>query len=114
MKKISWKKKINPLWWFGNIDDPNPPDDKWVGEAQWYRKLRWFLRNPFHNFTFYVIGLADRMYLKDCYEVWNRRNGKGVRWNIILPFISYKSERYEFYIGWRGDRCNFGIKFNRR
>src|SRR5882762_9122166 len=54
---IRKRDKANPLWWFRNADQPKPeasyrPDDKW-------RVLKWHIRNPLHNFTFYVIGVAD-------------------------------------------------------
>ena len=47
--KADWDwKKWNPIWWAGNDDDAPP---------QGYSSFGWFLRNPFHNFMFYVLGL---------------------------------------------------------
>lgn len=52
-------QKLNPLWWLGNADDPVPPPD-WYRPGRRFRKARRHLRNPLHNFTFYVIGIADK------------------------------------------------------
>jgi hypothetical protein len=103
--KITWKQKINPVFWLGNIDEPNPPADKWVNKPQWIRRILWFIRNPFHNFTFYVIGMADRLEYREPDHVFNPFH----RWNIILPFISYHNGKYKWYLGWR-ERGNWGFK----
>lgn len=114
--KIHWYDKINPVWWFGNIDDPIPPDE--YRPRSKCRKLTFALRNPFHNFTFYVIGIADRRFVKygkytedvfDPHEGWNVVASRcGPFW---LPFISYKRDHFKFYIGWRPNG-NFGMKLN--
>ena len=109
MRKITWKDKINPIWWMGNLDDPHPPADYKPDQQEWWRYLNWYFRNPLHNFTFYVIGFADRTHLRHPNSVMNP-SGRG--WNLILPFIAYESKRIKAYIGWRGDRMNFGAKFN--
>ncbi len=101
---MNWNSKYNP---FGNYDDPNPPSDMWTDKQEWIRKILWFIRNPFHNFTFYWIGMAGKPYLRRCNEVFSSVG----KWNIILPFISYNSKKVKWYIGWR-ERGNFGIKFN--
>lgn len=113
IKKILWNI-------FGNDDDWPPPDSYRQGEAMWKRKLMWSLRNPLHNFTFYVIGIADKEFtVRGRYpnDVFNR--GGGWNWFVCeykwlrLPFISYIGESIKFYIGWR-ERGNFGIKFTGR
>src|SRR5262245_12755075 len=53
-------RKWNPAFWFGNLEHPVPPDyyrpnDRW-------RNFKWRLRNPLNNFTFYVIGIADKTF----------------------------------------------------
>src|SRR3954464_6993345 len=40
--------KFSPVWWFENIDDPNPPP--WYRPNRKFRKFFWYCRNPFHNF----------------------------------------------------------------
>ena len=76
------------------------------------------MRNLGHNFTFYVIGIADKESERVGYypeRVFNPSGG----WNVAfsrceffwLPFISYQKGGLKFYIGWR-DRGNFGFKLN--
>lgn len=117
-------KKLNPIWWFKNDDDPKVPADLWPGQPQWLRSLKWHLRNPLHNFTFYVIGIADRRimvigdYPGDVFAPagWKRHKVYPLKQNsdhpVIdgwgRPFISYYG-KVKFYLGWR-ERGNFGIK----
>jgi len=114
---ISWKKKINSCWWLKNDDDPVPPAWFVKNKPHWYRMFMWYLRNPLHNFTFYVIGIADKQFESygkrpDTVFVhgwdWAVRKYKWLR----LPFISYQGHGWQFYIGWR-DRGNFGVKLRR-
>lgn len=109
-------QKWNPLWWFGNVDDPEPP--AWYRPSSPNRRWLWQLRNPLHNFTFYVIGVADKPFT---------RTGKfpeavfapegGWNWAVTrhrwcrLPFVSFNGEWGRFYFGWR-ERGNFGCKVN--
>ncbi len=114
--KPSACEKLNPLFWFGNIDDPIPPD--WYRPDNRMRTALWHFRNPMHNFFFYVIGIADKEF-----EIVGRYPGRisnpdgGWNWTVCkykwlrLPFISYKRGNFNFYFGWR-NRGNFGIKFN--
>lgn len=115
-------KKI--LWFiFGNNDEPQAPDWYRPEWPRWRRQLYWLLfRNPLHNFTFYVIGIADRRFsrLGDFpNDVFSPAGG----WNICmiyypswqgywlrLPFASYQGKHLKAYIGWR-ERGNFGFKF---
>jgi len=109
-------QKLNPVWWIGNADDPNPPDTYRPGSNT--RKLTWYFRNPFHNFTFYVIGIEDKVFLRVGLYADRVANPNG-GWNwavcryqwLRLPFIDYHRGRFEFYIGWRNGG-NFGMKLN--
>ncbi len=143
-RKISAFKKLNPCWWIRNDDDPLPPG--------WFRNdlLMWLLRNPLHNFMWYVIGIADRSriviarnpsmvfveglnwsYTKTSpgfldylflsipvglFVAGLKATGAlsflyAVMWVLVpFPFISYKSKRIKFYIGWRPDSGAFGFK----
>jgi len=107
-------KKWNPVWWFGNADDPEPPE--WYQPDDPSRRRKWLLRNPLHNFTFYVIGVADKPFERvgrHPKDVFNPEGG----WNLAtcrhrcwrLPFISYTRGRFATYWGWR-ERGNFGVK----
>jgi hypothetical protein len=109
-------KKLNPIWWIANADDPLPPPN--YRQGRHCRKIFWNLRNPFHNFTFYVIGVADRPVWRAGpfpTQVTNPHGG----WNwavcrygcVGLPFIDYRHGRFEGYFGWRTGG-NFGLKLN--
>lgn len=111
-------QKWNPVWWLGNADDPVPPD--WYRPQGRGRAALWQARNPLHNFTFYVIGVADKDFLRYGSEpeaVFSKDGG----WNwamiqrgwLHLPFVSYQGRRLQFYALWR-ERGNFGLKLNRR
>lgn len=115
---LSWKKKINPLWWFGNYNDPvdrvnqdgSPAHGTFYPDKpHWFRAMMWGLRNPLHNFMFFVIGLSDRKHLINDGQIWP---AKGQKWNIRLPFISYRGKKWEWYIGWRNG-STFGVNFTK-
>ena len=109
-------QKWNPLWMLGNADDPEPPTGYRPDDA--HRRWRWQMRNPFHNFTHYVIGLTD----KDITRT-GRHPGAvfapdgGWNWAfsrhraLPLPFVSFDGARCRFYLGWR-ESGNFGGKLN--
>ena len=107
-------QKLNPVFWFGNADDPVPPP--WYRPDDPKRLRRWYWRNSCHNFTFYVMGIADKDFTRvGCRPnvVFNPEGG----WNwtvcrykcVRLPCISYQRNDFKFYIGWR-ERGNFGVK----
>lgn len=111
-------QKMNPVFWLGNLDDPQPP--AWYAQDDAARGRKWQRRNGLHNFTFYVIGIADREFSQTGRfpgTVFNPHGG----WNwtvcryhwLRLPLISYKGQRVVFYVGWR-ERGNFGVKLNFR
>jgi hypothetical protein len=110
-------QKWNPAWWLGNADDSTPPD--WYRPGERGRNALWQLRNPLHNFTFYVIGTADKDFVRYGSEpttVFSKDGG----WNwaisrrgwLHLPFVSYRGKHVQFYALWR-ERGNFGLKLNR-
>src|SRR4051812_9366958 len=41
-----------------NEDGPEP--ETWYHPVERLRTLLWYLRNPLHNFTFQMVGMADR------------------------------------------------------
>lgn len=100
MKKLLWAI-------FGNDDDPYPPIWFMPNKPQWLRTVMWYIRNPLHNFFWHVIGFKDKPL--DYTQIWNTKQ----KWNLVLPFFSYRGKRWEFYIGWRPDSKAFGIAFRR-
>ncbi len=110
-------QKWNPVWWLGNADDPEPPE--WYRPGQKMRGALWQLRNPLHNFTFYVIGVHDKEFVrlgKQPGAVFRRGGG----WNcaviqagvLRLPFVSYEGRHVRWYALWR-EKGNFGLKLQR-
>jgi hypothetical protein len=117
-KKISCRKKMNPIWWIGNENDPvdglkedgtEKHRDFYPKFPLWARKVMWGIRNPMHNFMFFVVGLADRPEIVNFGSVWAK---EGQKLNIILPFISYRGDEWECYVGWRSG-LKFGCAFRR-
>jgi hypothetical protein len=115
---IHFYDKLNPIWWFGNVDEPRAP--AWYRPDARTRNFTWHLRNPFSNFSNYVIGIADKKSVRSGRYPEKISNPHG-GWNfavsrrhiVYLPFIDYKHGRFEFYSGWR-ERGNFGLKLNFR
>jgi len=113
---IHFYNKLNPIWWFGNADEPRAPD--WYRPNGRFRNVAWYFRNPLENFSNYVIGFADKTSVRSGRypdQISNPHGG----WNfavsrrriVYVPFLDYKHGRFEFYFGWR-ERGNFGIKLN--
>jgi len=109
-------QKANPAWWFGNADEPVAPD--WYRPGDCRRNARWHVRNPCHNLTFYVIGIADKEYIRvgrhpthvfNPYEGWNWAVCR-YKW-LRLPFLSYHRGGFQFYCGWR-NAGDLGMKLN--
>lgn len=115
---IHFYDKLNPIWWFGNCDEPRAP--AWYRPNKRFRNLAWHLRNPFEDFSNYVIGISDKRSVRSGRYPTQISNPHG-GWNfavshrgiVYLPFWDYKHDRFEFYFGWR-ERGNFGIKLNFR
>ncbi len=111
---------FNKVVWalFGNERDGYIGDTTWNPEQKdnaWIR-VKWWVRNPLHNFMWYVVGFADKDSTR--YDVndsdqpgWNKA------WSIVeggsfkYPFYLYQGKKVVFYIGWRS-RGHFGIKLN--
>jgi hypothetical protein len=111
---IHFYDKLNPVWWAENANEPTPPP--WYQPGDPHRDLKWHFRNPFHNFDFYVMGVADKKFTR--YGRYPGRNGSPLGgWNLeivhrrlaFLPFISYERPRITFYLGWRESGA-FGIE----
>jgi hypothetical protein len=137
-KAAKWSTKINPVWaLFGNADDGvlGPPwylhpTFLWIPESigwRWWRAVCWWFRNPAHNLTFYIIGVADvdRMVssrwgadihppVGGLHFMWTMapvQLWRGKQVVISLPFVSYLSEHVKAYAGWRPSGA-FGFKAN--
>jgi len=108
--------KCNPVWWFRNIDEPEAPAD--YRPCDPHRNFKYHLRNPGHNFCYFVIGIGDKKFRRAGRypnDVFAPEGG----WNLAacnykypclwLPFVSYQHRGFQFYIGWRNGG-NFGIK----
>ena len=119
---IPWYKKINPLWWFGNEDDGWYGDDKWrAGRSKTpWLAIQWFFRNPMHNFTFYVIGVADKPRSFHYTKEWGKSDGlsfftvkaeDGLLKDVSLPMVAYVGRKRGWYVGWR-PYGSFGISLN--
>lgn len=119
---------LNPL---GNWNEPLPypehrkqqAEQSWLPPAVW-----WNLRNPFHNFCHYWVGITPRGQRYEWidpeekgwvrvkvpahslwqYSFWTRKGSK-----IKLPHWYYNGEEWEFYIGWLS-RGNFGMALRKR
>ena len=115
-QRFTLLQKLNLIWWFGNADDPEPPENYRPGKP--LRKFFWYCRNPFHNFDHYVIGISDKPFTR-IGPYPNRMQNPNGGWNwavcryswLQLPFVDYQRGRFEFYFGWRTGG-NFGIKLN--
>lgn len=120
----------------GNDDDGifGPPEYRPDEQNNTSKALRWTLRNPLHNFCYYIIGNAQSQNTEFTLlnltphniTLFNHEAGPPKNYGaessslfIALhgnkPYISaclFYTPNYhgEFYIGWR-ERGNFGIKF---
>jgi len=137
-EQIRWWDISHWITWnlFGNDDDGIFAEETNIYRNEpigFPRFLKWTLRNPLHNFTFYTIGSAGEKehhtytllridadgltYFKkgDRGIVFAKgRNAFYLSFNDHKPFVSLKlsyfSRQLRFYFGWR-ERGNFGIKF---
>ena len=116
LPKIHFYDKLNPVWWFGNIDEPAAP--AWYRPDSKHRNFLWHLRNPLHNLDHYVIGISDKTFIRYSKDSEGDSKQDG-GWDftlarrklVVLPFLSYRLGRFNFYFGWR-ERGDFGIKLN--
>ena len=132
--ELKWWMRLLPWFWFGNLDDPEPPA-KFEGHLRdfwsfrffraflpykWARALWWFARNPMHNFCHYTIGVSgldiEVVGKGGRIDMWAET---GWHWLIVkykllrLPYISYRDEKDRLYIGW-GDSGQFGAEIKGR
>ena len=116
--------RLNPVWWFLNDDEPDPPDWQLPGKPFIIRQLSWYLRNPLHNLGKYVLGVTDRNYTvvgaAPVYATsWSDVDPIKTGWKIStiyidglrLPFVSYENDSVIWYAGWQWSGV-FGFKFN--
>jgi hypothetical protein len=116
--------KLNPLWWFLNDDEPDPPFWQLPGKPYLIRQVSWYLRNPLQNFGHYVLGVHDRNYTvvgtAPIYATnWSDTGLDRQGWKVSmihlgalrLPFVSYEDEYFLFYAGWQWSGF-LGLKFN--
>ncbi len=126
---------MNWLMWalFGNdldgVDADSEQAKGWRPELTgWKRRVLWWLRNPFHNLLWHVLGVVDRS-TQELASGW-RRVGRyplanvppdGVRlharvllkpWRLPLPLIGWRAGKWEGYVGWR-ERGNLGFAVRR-
>jgi hypothetical protein len=124
--RVPWYKKINPIWWFGNVEgiDPTYHTD-W---PQWRREFVWYvIRNPLFNFFRFVVGVEDRDLIVTGPEpvftpAWIECSLPSTGWKwailrtgwVVLPFLSYSGSRMVFYFGWVPSGRRLSLKFNFR
>jgi hypothetical protein len=107
---------LNPVWWFLNDDEPDPPDWQLPGKPFVIRQLSWYLRNPLHNFGKYVLGVTDRNYTvvgaAPVYATtWSDVDPAKTGWKVSTiyidelrhPFVSYENDLCARNVG-RGAR----------
>lgn len=116
--------KLNPIWWFLNDDEPDPPDWQLPGKPFIIRQVSWYLRNPLQNFGKYVLGVGDQNYMvvgnAPVYAtIWSDIDPVKTGWKVStihndglrLPFVSYENQYLIWYAGWQWSGL-FGFKFN--
>ena len=112
--RIKWYHLINP-WWLliSNIDDGyygiNEPKHNPEKKETLWLAITWWIRNPFHNLCWYVLGVAhkDRHIVGKYADEMHNPNGgwlfhyvQPVGSKLKLPYISYKG-LFKVYLGWR-------------
>jgi len=113
--------KMNPFWWFISDNEPCPADFKAGFEPEWLRCVFWNIRNPLANFKAYVIGHADRKFIRvgmNPTSTWTSDesgtfnlcvNRAGI---FLYPFLSWRLKPCEGTFGWAASGC-FCISFRR-
>lgn len=106
-----------PIWaLFGNDEDGyygsgtswNPD-----GEETILRAIKWWIRNPAHNFTHHVIGIYGKDFTSE--EVYSKVPG----WTKMQRHLDGKTypywkyyNKWTFYFGWRQSGA-FGMAFRK-
>ncbi len=113
---------------FGNdldgVDASSPQAAQWRPTLTgWRRRVLWWLRNPFHNLLWHVLGVVDQQ-TQQLGAGWVRHALTGgnpqSNWDgglhvcvlrkprrVPLPFVSFRAGQFEGYLGWR-ERGNLG------
>lgn len=113
-------------WAFlGNVDDGFYGDTSFNSEGKTDRwtAIKWWFRNPAHNFCFYVIGVADQTrYVTGPWGAAHDRlevGETGWMWSytkvvhsLPLPYVNFSNKWIKFYAGWRPQGA-FGFKLKR-
>jgi hypothetical protein len=95
LPKNHFYDKLNPVWWLENCRELVPPADYKPDDKR--TKLKWSFRNPFQNFSNYVIGIGDKEFtrsgrypedISDPNGAWNFALSR--RRVLLLPFVSYR------------------------
>jgi hypothetical protein len=120
---IPWTTKINPIWWFGNVEGLDPSyEPTW---PMWKRKFFWFFRNFMFNFFRFVVGVEDKLLavtgpapvFTTCWTECSPPS-TGWKWSTIrtdwlwLPFVSYAGTNLTLYLGWLPSGGRLGAKVN--
>ncbi|MBJ7448913.1 MAG: hypothetical protein JHC93_00980 [Parachlamydiales bacterium] len=137
--EIRWYQMGKWATWalFGNDDDGIFGEEITAGnwcdkKISVKRAAKWAMRNPLHNFNFYVIGSAYKSnsefailslsaeraqlfhYEKEGKTVFaGKGTGLWIGFHGWKPFVSLRinyGRVFEMYVGWR-ERGNFGLKF---
>ena len=65
-----WFNRFNPVWWLLNADRKFDPAFTFFNfliderHPDWLRTLLFAIRNPGHNLTFYVLGVAHKDFIR--------------------------------------------------
>lgn len=107
------------VWAFFGNDEDGPygagtnfnPD----GKKSWRIAVKWWFRNPFHNFTHHVIGIYGKPFTSE--NVYGDENEGWQRVDRILngkhyPIWYHHGKRWDFYFGWRSSGA-FGIAWRK-
>ncbi len=116
--QVDRKTKADPKWWLSNADEDY--DSNWKPHlSHEERKRTYAIRNPGHNLTHYVIGVADKdfvRYGKNARGIWAKEGRVNTAMihagPLRLPFVSYRGPNVETYFGWR-EKGNFGMAFRK-
>jgi hypothetical protein len=125
---IVWYQKLNPIWWFGNIEGLDPGYEP--GWPMWKRRLFWFFRNFAFNFFRFVVGFEDQDIVVTgpapvFTPVWREVTPPSTGWKWALvwghlfgvvpvpaPFVSYSGKHVLWFVGWVPSGGRLGAKFN--
>ena len=113
-ERPSWRKPFSLAIWalFGNNnkgDNGGPygwlPRDKTKPDPNWSATFKWWLRNPFHNLTHYLLAVPFKKQTILLGKVdkspafWP--SGKVLVAFNGLPFFAFRFKKVEGYIGFR-------------